>query len=222
MVIENYAEGESEERDAINNPQDPDAGTRKIKFGREIYIDREDFMDDPPKKFFRLAPGREVRLRYAYFLTCNEVIKNDAGEVIELRCTYDPATAGGKSPDGRKVKATIHWLNAGDAVDAEVRLYEHLLSFENPGDMEEGPDWLKSINPNSRNGFKQTPKLSRVWRLQASVESFQFERMGYFAVDKDSTAEKLVFNRTVTLKGRLGEDKKDEIALFTIPGFPTD
>ncbi len=207
VVIENYAEGESEERDAINNPQDPDAGTRKIKFGREIYIDREDFMEDPPKKFFRLAPGREVRLRYAYFLTCNEVIKNDAGEVIELRCTYDPATAGGKSPDGRKVKATIHWLNADDAVDAEVRLYEHLLSFENPGDMEEGPDWLKSINPNSRtvlNNAKVEPSLA-----SASVgESFQFERMGYFAVDKDSTAEKLVFNRTVTLKDDWAKTKK--------------
>ena len=149
VVIENYPEGESEERDAINNPEDPDAGTRKIKFGREIYIDREDFMEDPPKKFFRLAPGREVRLRYAYFLTCNEVVKDEAGEVIELRCTYDPATAGGKSPDGRKVKATLHWLNAADAVDAEIRLYEHLLTVENPNEMEEGSDWLKSINPNS-------------------------------------------------------------------------
>lgn len=207
VVIENYPEGETEERDAVNNPEDPDAGTRKIRFGREIYIDRDDFMEDPPKKFFRLAPGREVRLRYAYFLKCNEVIKNDDGEITELRCTYDPETAGGKAPDGRKVKATIHWVAGCDAVDAEVRLYEHLLSVSNPGDMDPEKDWLEYLNPDSLkvlSNCKVEPSL-----LDAKVgEGFQFERMGYFSVDKDSTPEKLVFNRTVSLKDEWAKIQK--------------
>ena len=207
VVIENYPEGESEERDAINNPEDPDAGTRKIKFGKEIYIEREDFMEDPPKKFFRLAPGREVRLRYAYFLKCNEVIKDENGEVVELRCTYDPATAGGKSPDGRKVKATIHWVSAEDAVDAEVRLYEHLLTVDNPGDMDPNKDWLEYLNPDSLKvlaNCKVEPSL-----VESNIgEGFQFERMGYYSVDKDSTKDKLVFNRTVSLKDEWAKIQK--------------
>ena len=207
VVIENYPEGQSEERDAINNPEDPDAGTRKIKFGREIYIDRDDFMEDPPKKFFRLAPGREVRLRYAYFLTCQEVIKDENGEIIELRCTYDPETAGGKAPDGRKVKATLHWVCAEDAVDAEVRLYEHLIALENPGDMDADKDWLEYLNPNSLtvlSNCKVEPSL-----LDSKVgEGFQFERMGYYSVDRDSTDDRLVFNRTVSLKDEWAKIQK--------------
>lgn len=199
VVIENYPEGQSEERDAINNPEDPDAGTRKIRFGRVIYIDRDDFMEDPPAKFFRLAPGREVRLRYAYFLKCHEVVKDDNGEVVELRCTYDPETAGGKAPDGRKVKATLHWVCAEDAVDAEVRLYEHLLKIENPAEMDPDKDWLEYLNPDSLkilNNCKVEPSLRDV----ATGQGFQFERIGYFSVDPDSTPDRPVFNRTVSLK----------------------
>jgi glutaminyl-tRNA synthetase len=207
VIIENYPEGTSEERDAVNNPEDPDAGTRKIKFGREIYIDRDDFMEDPPKKFFRLAPGREVRLRYAYFLTCQEVIKDDQGEIIELRCTYDPETAGGKAPDGRKVKATIHWVSAEDSVDAEVRLYEHLLTVENPAEIDSGQDWLQFINADSKRVLshcKVEPSL-----LNSKVgEGFQFERMGYFSVDQDSKDHQLVFNRTVSLKDEWAKLRK--------------
>ena len=207
VVIENYPEGTSEERDAINNPEDPDAGTRKIKFGREIYIDRDDFMEDPPKKFFRLAPGREVRLRYAYFLTCQKVIKDDQGEITELRCTYDPETSGGKAPDGRKVKATLHWVSAEEAVDAEIRLYEHLLTVENPAEIDSGQDWLEFINPESKKVLSHC-KVERSLLNSKTGEGFQFERMGYFSVDQDSRDNQLVFNRTVSLKDEWAKIKK--------------
>lgn len=207
VVIENYPAGESEERDAINNPEDPDAGTRKIKFGKELYIDRDDFMEDPPKKFFRLAPGREVRLRYGYFLKCEEVIKDENGQVIELRCTYDPETAGGKAPDGRKVKATLHWVCAEDAVDAEIRLYENLLTVENPGDLDPAKDWLEYLNPNSLTVLQNCKVEPSLLQSQPG-DGFQFERVGYFSVDQDTTDGKLVFNRTVSLKDEWAKIQK--------------
>ncbi len=201
VVIENYPEGESEEMDAVNNPEDPSAGSRKVPFSRVLFIERDDFMEDPPKKFFRLAPGREVRLRYAYFITCQSVVKDEAtGEIVELRCTYDPETRGGNTPpDGRKVKATLHWVSKEHAAHAEVRLYEHLFSVEDPGAVKEGQDWHDTINPNSveiLNDCYVEPGLADV----APGQSFQFERLGYFCADPDSTADKPVFNRTVTLR----------------------
>ena len=208
VVIENYPEGESENRHAINNPEDESAGTREIPFGREIYIEREDFMEDPPKKFFRLGPGREVRLRYAYFLKCHDVVKDESGEIVELRCTYDPETAGGKAPDGRKVKGTIHWVSAKEAVDAEVRLYEVLFEKEDAADVPEGVDWKETINPNSLKvlgNCKLEPSLGKA----QPGDRFQFERNGYFCVDsKDSTEQKVVFNRTVTLKDSWAKESK--------------
>lgn len=200
VVIENYPEGRSEMRQAINNPEDESAGTREIPFGREIYIERDDFMEDPPKKFFRLGPGREVRLRYAYFLKCHDFIRNEAGEITELRCTYDPETAGGKAPDGRKVKGTIHWVAADQAIDAEVRLYDRLFTIENVADVPEGQDWKDTLNPDSLEvltGCKLEPSLADA----KAGEKFQFERSGYFCVDsKDPKTDQPVFNRTVTLK----------------------
>ncbi len=196
VVIENYPEGSSEELDAINNPEDESAGARKVPFSRELYIEREDFMEDPPKKFFRLAPGREVRLRYAYFLTCTDVIKDDAGEVIELRCTYDPATKGGTAPDGRKVKATLHWVSAAHAIPAEVRLYDYLFTRADPG---ADGDILDDLNPDSLSildGCRVEPSLAD----GNTAGTIQFERQGYFCLDADSTADKLVFNRTVALR----------------------
>ncbi|MEZ6085467.1 MAG: glutamine--tRNA ligase/YqeY domain fusion protein [Phycisphaerae bacterium] len=206
VVIENYPEGQTEEMDAVNNPEDESAGSRKIPFSRELYIERSDFMEDAPKKFFRLAPGREVRLRYAYFVTCTDVIKNDAGEVIELRCTYDPATRGGDSPDGRKVKGTIHWVSAAQAADVEVRLYDRLFNEENPDKTPEGKSWLDAMNPESLT-VKANCKLESSWIEAANAVSWpdgidrvQFERTGYFCVDQDSSDDKPVFNRTVTLR----------------------
>ena len=200
VVIENYPEGEFEMRDAINNPEDESAGSRQVPFGRVIYIEQDDFMEDPPKKFFRLGPGREVRLRYAYFLKCHDFVKNEAGEIVELRCTYDPETAGGKAPDGRKVKGTIHWVSAEHAVDAEVRLYDRMFQLETAGEIPEGEDWKNFLNPDSLvnlTGCKLEPSLGE----SAAGDRYQFERLGYFCVDvKDSQADKLVFNRTVTLK----------------------
>ncbi|MEW4487001.1 glutamine--tRNA ligase/YqeY domain fusion protein [Thalassoglobus sp. JC818] len=200
VVITNYPEGESEELDAVNNPEDESAGTRKIPFGREIFIEREDFMEDPPKKFFRLGPGREVRLRWAYFLTCQEAIKDEDGNIVELRCTYDPETKGGNAPDGRKVKGTIHWVSAEHSVEAEVRLYDHLLKVENPADMPEGQDWKEALNEDSLSVLKGC-------RLEPSLADdngnmpIQFERKGYFIQDaRDSASGQLVFNRTVSLK----------------------
>ena len=199
VVITNYPEGQSEELFAINNPEDESAGTRKVPFSRELYIEQEDFMEDPPKKFFRLAPGREVRLRYAYFITCVDVIKDDAGNVVELHCTYDPATRGGDAPDGRKVKATLHWVSARHAVDAEVRMYDQLFTEANPSDLPEGKTFLDILNPDSLqvlDGCKLEPSIASA----TPGQRFQFERLGYFCVDPDSMPGKPVFNRTVTLK----------------------
>lgn len=196
VVIENYPEGGHEELTAVNNPEDEAAGSRMVGFGREIYIERDDFMEDAPKKFFRLAPGREVRLRWAYFITCTDVIKDDAGEIIELRCTYDPETKGGDAPDGRKVKGTLHWVSAADAVDAEVRLYDHLFTDPNPGRQE---DFVSTLNPESLEvltGCKLEPSLMDF----APGQAMQFERLGYFAKDPDSTDAAPVFNRTMTLR----------------------
>ena len=197
VVLTNYPEAKTEELDVVNNPEDPAAGTRKVSFGRELYIERDDFREDPPKKFFRLAPGREVRLRCGYFITCTDVIKDPvSGEVTELRCTYDPATRGGDAPDGRKVKATLHWVSAAHAVDAEVRLYDRLFTVEEPGKVE---DYRSVLNPASLEvvrGAKVEP-FAAALPVGARV---QFERIGYFCVDPDSAPGRPVFNRTVTLK----------------------
>ncbi|MFO8009623.1 MAG: glutamine--tRNA ligase/YqeY domain fusion protein [Dehalococcoidia bacterium] len=199
VVITNYPEGQEEEMDAVNNPEDPSMGIRNVPFSRVIYIERDDFREDPPKKFYRLAPGREVRLRYAYFITCNDVIKNEKGEVVELHCTYDPASRGGNSPDGRKVKGTVHWVSAAHAVEAEARLYERLFSSPDPEDTLEEAGFVTALNPDSlavsrclvEPGLKGVEPGSR----------YQFERLGYFCVDtRDSTYEKTVFNRTITLR----------------------
>ena len=197
VVIENYPEDQTEELDAVNNPEDPDAGTRKVPFSRVLYIEREDFMEDPPKKFFRLSPGREVRLRYAYFITCTDVVKDsNTGEVTELRCTYDPATRGGDSPDGRKVKATLHWVSAERAIEAEIRVYGHLFTKEFP---EDGADWRDCLNPDS-------VEVLSTCRVEPSLAGampgsrYQFERKGYFCVDPDSAAGRLVFNQTASLR----------------------
>ena len=201
VIIDNYPKDQVEQLEAINNPEDPDMGTRKIPFSRELYIERDDFMEEPPKKFFRLAPGREVRLRYAYFLTCVDVIKDPAtGEVTELHCTYDPQTRGGDAPDGRKVKGTLHWVSASHALNARVNLYEHLFVKENPNAVEEGKVFTDYLNPNSLETLtncKVEPSLNAV----RPGDRYQFERLGYFSVDiKDNTTESLVFNRIVTLR----------------------
>jgi len=201
VVIENYPEGQVEELDAVNNPEDPAGGSRKVPFSRELYIEQDDFMEEPPKKFFRLAPGREVRLRYGYLITCVDVRKDTAtGELLELRCTYDPETRGGNAPDGRKVKATLHWVSAAHALEAEVRLYSHLFTRENPGDGEEGKDFSAYINPESLEIFPNClvePSLKNT----GPESIYQFERLGYFCADRyDCTAGKLVFNRSVTLR----------------------
>jgi glutaminyl-tRNA synthetase len=196
LVLENYPEAQTDELDAVNNPEDAAAGTRTLPFSRELYIEREDFMEDPPKKFYRLAPGREVRLRYAYFVTCKDVVKDSAGEVVELRCTYDPKTRGGDAPDGRRPKATLHWVSARHAVDGEVRLYEHLFSRPDPGAERE---LLDDLNPHSLatvTGCKLEPSLA-----EAEIgRTVQFERLGYFCPDLDSSPGRMVFSRTVTLK----------------------
>jgi glutaminyl-tRNA synthetase len=209
VVIENYPSHKSEWREAINNPEDESAGTRRVPFGRELYIEQDDFMTNPPKDFFRLAPGREVRLRYAYFLKCEEVVTDpETGGVIELRCSYDPETAGGKAPDGRKVKGTIHWVEASQAVDAEVRLYDVLFSREDPSDVPAGEDWKTYLNFNSRQvleGCKLEPHVAAMPPGQA----FQLERLGYFCIDtKDSRPEAIVLNRSVPLKDTWGKIQK--------------
>ncbi len=200
VVIENYPEGQVEHMDAVNNPEDASAGSRTVPFSRELYIEQDDFREDPPKQYFRLAPGREVRLRYGYFITCKEVIKDASGQVTELRCTYDPTTRGGNAPpDGRKVKATIHWVSAAHALDAEARLYETLFTKENPNELEEGQEFTDLLNPQSLEvvqGCKVEPSLASA----VPGVSYQFERLGYFCADKDSTPSKLVFNRTVALR----------------------
>lgn len=207
VVIDNYPADLVEEMEAVNNPEDDTMGTRKVPFSKVIYIEKNDFMEDPPRKFFRLAPGREVRLRYAYFITCNEVIKNDAGEIIELHCTYDPATKGGNAPDGRKVKATLHWVSAQHAVDCEVRLYENLFLKEFPEEVEPGQDFLDNVNFDSLE-VRTECKLEPSIRNADPGSKYQFERIGYFCVDPDSTTEKLVFNRTTTLRDPWAKIKK--------------
>ncbi|MCI0639215.1 MAG: glutamine--tRNA ligase/YqeY domain fusion protein [Gemmataceae bacterium] len=210
VVIENYPEGKSEELDAVNNPEDPGAGTRKLPFSRELYIERDDFREDPPKQFFRLAPGREVRLRWAYFIKCTSVVKDSkTGEVTELRCTYDPATKGGNAPDGRKVKGTIHWVSIPHALEAEVRLYDHLFNQPYPEDVPEGKSFLDNLNPKSLEvvrGFLE-PNLKNA----APGSRYQFERLGYFCADsKDSQTGKPVFNRSVTLADTWAKIEKKE------------
>ncbi len=199
VVITNYPEGESEQLEAVNNPEDESAGTRLIPFGRELWIEADDFMEDPPRRFFRLAPGREVRLRYAYFITCDEVVKDAAGHVVELRCSYDPATRGGDAPDGRKVKATLHWVSAEHAIEAEVRLYDRLFRVEDPLDVADGEDWMDNLNPDS---LEVRPRCWLEPGLAAAAPgtTVQFERLGYFCADPDSTPARPVFNRTVTLR----------------------
>ena len=199
VVITNYADGEGEEVDVINNPEDPGAGTRKVPFSRELFIEREDFMEDPPKKFFRLAPGKEVRLRCAYFITCTDVVKDAAGNVTELRCTYDPATRGGDAPDGRKVKATLHWVSAKHAVPIEVRLYDRLFSVEDPERVPAGKTFLDHLNPHSLEVLRGCPAEPSLGTLEPGAR-VQFERLGYFAVDPDSKSDAPVFNRTVSLR----------------------
>jgi glutaminyl-tRNA synthetase len=199
VVIENYPEDQTEELDAINNPEDVGMGTRKVPFSRVLYIEQDDFMEDPPKKFYRLAPGREVRLRYAYFITCVEAVKDADGRVVELRCRYDPATRGGDAPDGRKVKSTLHWVSATHAIPAEVRLYDHLFTKEDPDDVEEGQDSTANLNPDSLETLTDC-KLEPSLAGAGQGSRYQFERLGYFCVDPDSTDEKLVFNRTATLR----------------------
>lgn len=198
VVIDNYPDNLVEDMEAINNPEDESAGTRTVPFSKVLYIERDDFMEDPPKKFYRLAPGREVRLRYGYFVTCTDVIKDDDGNIIELRCTYDPETKGGSAPDGRRVKATLHWVSADHAIKAEARLYDTLFTEENPdGDSEK--DFTEFINPNSLTVID--PIYIEPYIKNAKVgEHYQFERLAYFVMDEDSTGEKLVFNRTVTLR----------------------
>jgi glutaminyl-tRNA synthetase len=206
VIIKNYPENESEELEAVNNPEDDSAGSRKVPFGRELYIESDDFMEDPPKKFFRMAPGREVRLRYAYFITCNKVIKDDQGNVIELHCTYDPETKGGSAPDGRKVKATIHWVSAKDAMDTEVRLYDRLFTVPDPAAAD---NFLDVFNPDSLTVLshcKIEPSL-----IEAEIgEQIQFERLGYFCKDTDSTNETPVFNRIVPLRNTWAKLEKQQ------------
>jgi glutaminyl-tRNA synthetase len=207
VVIENYPEGQVEELEAANHPDDPSAGTRKIKFSRELYIEQEDFMENPPKKFFRLSPGREVRLRYAYFITCREAVKNDKGEIVELRCSYDPATKGGNAPDGRKVKATIHWVSAAHSLPAEVRVYNPLFLKPDP----DVANFAADLNPNSLetlSGARIEPALA-----EAVPEApVQFERQGYFCLDPDSAPGKPVFNRTIGLRDTFAKDVAKEKA----------
>jgi glutaminyl-tRNA synthetase len=199
VALENYPEGQVEEFDVANNPEDPAAGTRKVPFSRVLYIECDDFREDPPPKFFRLAPGREVRLRSAYFITCKDVVKDAAGNVVELVCSYDPSTRGGSAPDGRRPKTTLHWVSAAHALQAKVRLYDHLFGVPDPGDAEEGKDWTAYLNPDSLEtvtGCRVEPLLAAA----APGDRFQFERLGYFCVDPDSAPGRLVFNRTVTLR----------------------
>jgi glutaminyl-tRNA synthetase len=209
VVLTNYPEDQVEDLEAINNPEDASAGTRKVPFSRILYIERDDFMEDPPKKFYRLAPGREVRLRYAYFITCTDVIKDEAGRIIELRCTYDPQTRGGDAPDGRRVKATLHWVSARHALDAEARLYEPLFTVDNPLAVGPNEDWLANLNPGSLtvlSGCKLEPGLGAAH----PGDRYQFERKGYFCVDPDSKPDHPVFNRTATLRDTWAKIKKQQ------------
>jgi glutaminyl-tRNA synthetase len=209
VVIDNYPESQIEEMDAVNNPEDESAGTRKVPFSRELYVEQDDFREVPPPKYFRLSPGREVRLRYGYLVTCTSVVKNDNGEVVEVHCSYDPATRGGNTPDGRKVKSTIHWVSAAKAVDAEVRIYETLFSKEDPSKVEEGGDVLDNLNPTSLEVIRDA-KIEPSLAGAAAGSRYQFERLGYFCVDPDSKPGKLVFNRTVALKDTWAKVEKKQ------------
>jgi len=210
VIIDNYPEDLVEEMDAVNNPEDPSAGNRKVPFSRVLYIERDDFREDPPKQFYRLSPGREVRLRYGYLVTCTGVVKDEkTGEVVEVHCTYDPATRGGNTPDGRKVKSTIHWVSAHHAVNAEVRLYDNLFSKEDPGAAPEGQEFTVNLNPNSLEiiaDAKVEPTLANA----AAGTRFQFERLGYFCVDLGSASGRLIFNRTVALRDTWAKIEKRE------------
>jgi glutaminyl-tRNA synthetase len=209
VVIDNYPENQVEEMDATNNPEDESAGMRKIPFSRVLYIEQDDFREVPPPKYFRLTPGREVRLRYGYFITAKSVVKNEKGEVVEVHCTYDPATRGGNAPDGRKVKSTIHWVSAANAIDAEARIYENLFTKEDPGKVDEGQDFTANLNPNSLEVItdaKVEPSLANA----AAGSRYQFERLGYFCVDSDSKPGKPVFNRTVALKDTWAKVEKKQ------------
>jgi glutaminyl-tRNA synthetase len=209
VVLTNYPEGQVEDVDVINNPEDESAGTRKVPFSRVLYIEQDDFRENPPKKFFRLSPGKEVRLRCAYFITCQEVVKDAGGEIVELRCTYDPATRGGDSPDGRKVKATLHWVSAAHAKPAEVRLYDRLFSVEDPERDEAGKTFIDYLNPGSLEiltGCQTEPSLAGA----AAGSRFQFERLGYFNVDSDSRRGAPVFNRIVSLRDTWARIQKAE------------
>jgi len=211
VVIENYPEGQVEEVTAVNNPEDPSAGTRSVPFSRVLYIEQDDFRENPPPKYYRLGPGREVRLRYAYFVKCVDVVKDEQANIVELRCTYDPATRGGHAPDGRKVKATIHWVSAAHAVPAEVRFYDRLFVKEDPDDVDEGQDSLANLNPNSLEA------LTGCW-VEPSLAGarpggiYQFERQGYFCLDADAAHGKLVFNRAVSLKDEWAKIEKAQRA----------
>jgi glutaminyl-tRNA synthetase len=208
VVIENYPAGQTEELDAVNHPDNPAAGARRIKFSRDLYIEQDDFMENPPKKFFRLSPGMEVRLRYAYFITCREVMKNAQGEVVELRCTYDPATKGGNAPDGRKVKATMHWVSAAHAMAAEVRLYNPLFVKPDPSGAE---NFTADLNPNSLEVLGSARLEPALADAKPEVP-VQFERQGYFCLDPASAAERLVFVRTIGLRDTWAKDKAKEKA----------
>ena len=207
VVIENYPEGQVEMMEAINNPEDAAMGTRQVPFSKVVYIEQDDFREQPPKHFYRLSPGREVRLRYGYLVTCTGVVKNEQGEVVEVRCTYDPATRGGNTPDGRKVKSTIHWVSAAHAIEAEVRLYESLFLTEDPNDTSRGQEWTDNLNPNSLEVISN-PKLEPSLAGAVPGESYQFERLGYFCADKDSAPGRLVFNRTAGLRDSYAKMEK--------------
>lgn len=211
VVITNFPEGQVEQLEAVNNPEEPAAGSRTVPFSRVLYIEQDDFREVPPKKFFRLSPGTEVRLRWAYYVKCDEVIKDAAGNITELRCTYDPATRGGRSPDGRKVKATIHWVSAEHALPAEVRLYDRLFTKEDMNDLAEGEDWRQHLNPQSLHVIQAFVEPSLGGAKPGGVP-FQFERQGYFHLDsQDTRPDHLVFNRTVTLKDTWAKiEKKDQ------------
>ena len=209
VVIDNYPETKVEEMEAVNNPEDASAGTRKVPFSRVLYIEQDDFREEPPKGYFRLSPGREVRLRYGYFITCTRVVKNESGEVVEVHCTYDPATRGGNAPDGRKVKSTIHWVSAAHAVDGEVRLYENLFTKEDPNQVEEGQDFTTNLNPKSIEVITRA-KLEPSLATAAVGSRYQFERLGYFCADPDSRPGKPVFNRTVALKDTWAKVEKKQ------------
>jgi glutaminyl-tRNA synthetase len=211
LVVDNYPEGQVEEMEAVNNPEDPNAGTRKVPFSRILYIEQDDFRENPPKQYYRLSPGREVRLRYGYFVTCTSLVKDDKGEPVEVHCTYDPASRGGNSPDGRKVKSTIHWVSAAHAVDAEVHLYDKLFTKPDPNEIEASKDFTANLNPNSLE-IVGTAKVEPALADPAVEARYQFERIGYFCADPDSKPGKPVFNRTVALKDTWAKIEKGQRA----------